>query len=160
GVPGSVVVVTPTGTEPGRQTSWYLSSSLPFVVEAFAWMFSLPLSSSPFLFGPAIGTTKLTGVVHVVALDGNPLAATAASRALVSPFLILNLIFLIIPGLHLGSAGSVWFRQIVGVKRHDPFRTPSASHGSPSAQVVPLKTFFPPGNPMPLATSSVRQSVF
>src|SRR5262245_30895885 len=157
---GRVVVVVPIGPAPGRQTSWYLSSSLPFVVEALAWIFSLPLSSSPFLSGPAIGTTKLTGAVHVLALDGNPIAATAASRALVSPCLILNLIFLIIAGLHFGSAGSVWFRQIVGVKRHDPFRMPSASHGSPSAQVVPLKTLLPPGKPIPLAMSWIRQSVF
>src|SRR5215831_12610210 len=151
-VPGMVVVVVPTGAEPGRHTSWYLSSSAPFVVEAWAWMLSFPLRNSPFSLGPTIGTTISTGAEHAVALDGKPSAATAASSPPVA-FLGLKRIFLIWAGLHFGSAGSLWFRQTIGLNRQDPLRMPSASQGSPSAQVVPLKTFFPAGKPMPLAMS-------
>src|ERR1043166_4689408 len=79
---GIVVEVAPMGTEPGRHTSWYLSSSAPLVVEAWAWIMTLPLRSSPFLFGPTIGTTKSTGAERVVGLDGNPIPAPAASRPL------------------------------------------------------------------------------
>src|ERR1043166_505828 len=104
-----VVVVVPTGTEPGRHTSWYVSSSAPLVVEAWALMFSLPLRSSPLPFGPTIGTARSTGAEHTVALEGRPSAATAASRPLVStacfPFLALKRIFLIFPALHFGSPG-------------------------------------------------------
>src|ERR1700746_2862869 len=81
---GLVVDVVTMGTVPGRHTSWYLSSSAPLVVEAWAWILILPLRSSPFSFGPTIGTTKSTGAVHTVMVDGKPIAATAASRPLVS----------------------------------------------------------------------------
>src|SRR6185295_6950592 len=135
---GVVVGVVPTGAEPGRHTSWYLSSSGPLVVLALAWIFALPLSSSPFLSGPRTGTAKSTGGEHVDAVDGSPSAATAASSALVSiflPFLSLALKWMLFTWaeLHLGSAGSACSRQIIRVTRHDPLRTPSASHGSPSA---------------------------
>src|SRR5262245_50156247 len=160
---GSVVVVVPTGAEPGRQTSLYLSLSAPFVVAAFALIRISPFENTPFLFGPVIGTTNSTGAEHVVALEGNPIAATAASRPPVSillfPFLALKLIFRISAALHLGKEGLLWFRHTVGLKRHTPLRTPSASQGSPSAQVAPLKTFFPPGKPIPLVSSWIRQSV-
>src|SRR5580765_4104665 len=92
----TVVVVTPPsiGAEPTRHTSWYLSLSAPFVVEPFASIWILPLLSSPLSFGPTIGTTRSTGAEHTAALDGSPIAATAASSPLVSsfffPFFALN----------------------------------------------------------------------
>src|SRR6185503_12806938 len=71
--PGMVVlgldgVVPPAAA--GRQTNWYLSLSVPFVVFALALTFAVPFTNSPFLSGPPIGTTRSTGGEHVDALDG------------------------------------------------------------------------------------------